>query len=73
MCTYQRTSPQAGGSSLRGPLDVVEEVHETDKVSDELLGLSRGSLLPLAKLGGLIGEEKVATAPVLLRLGGERK
>ena len=67
------SSPQAGGAgSLRGPLDVVEEIHEADKVSDELLGLPRRGQLPLTEPGRLIGKEEVPTTPVLLRLRGEK-
>ena len=71
-CSCDSSSQAGGAGSLRGPLDVVEEIHEADKVSDELLGLPRRSQLPLTKPGGLIGKKEVATTPVLLRLKGEK-
>ena len=77
-CAYQCCSgptPQAatGGPSLWDSLDVVEKVHETNKVSNELLSLSRRCQLSLAKLGGIVGKEKVATTTVLLRLKKREK
>ena len=77
-CAYQccgGPAPQAatGGPSLWGSLDVVEKVHETNEVSNELLSLSRCCQLSLAKLGGIAWKEKVATTAVLLRLRRREK